>query len=383
MTQKTISRPLARNRSRQGARNVVYQPKRTLSADRTRKTRGGAYGAAKSTKGRGRSTQNGKSSSAAKAKRGASGLKHGAWKQLMVLHIRQALDSWCKLWQAPVSSLFTVLVLGLVLALPTLFHVSLNNFESVMAGWSTSDKISVFIDRNLSEDSVHRIKMRIQSHVSVQSVEYISPEQGLQEFKARSGLTRLINAMERNPLPAVLEVVPVDNMKLADIKRLAGQIARFRGVESVKQDEIWVQRLHAFIDLGKHITWALAAVLGVTVFLSIANTIRLLVINRQEEIRIVRLVGGSKGYVMLPFVYSGVWYGLLSSLFACVISVLLFIAMTDSVKDLASLYHSSFKPHFLSGSEMITLVVTAVFISVMGALLATNRQLKKLDAQGR
>jgi cell division transport system permease protein len=57
--------------------------------------------------------------------------------------------------------------------------------------------------------------------------------------------------------------------------------------------------------------------------LIISNSIQLTIYNRQREIYIMRLVGATKNFISLPFLFEGLFYGLLAMLIATGLTALM------------------------------------------------------------
>ena len=74
-------------------------------------------------------------------------------------------------------------------------------------------------------------------------------------------------------------------------------------------DMEWLQRLNSLMELSRRVVLAVGGMLVVGVLLILGNTIRLAIESRRDEIVIVKLVGGSNGFVRRPFLYTGLWYG--------------------------------------------------------------------------
>ena len=209
-------------------------------------------------------------------------------------------------------------------------------------------------------------------------MDYISPKQGLAEFEKYSGLGQALKLLDNNPLPGVIEVEPKDTSPLA-VSNLKNRLVRIGGVEEARVDDIWLKRLHAIVTLGERILNGLVTLVVLAVLMAVGNTIRLLVVNRQDEIRVVKLVGGSDGFVMLPFLYSGFWYGFLGGLLAWLVTAGLWFLVAGSANTVASLYQSAFQMNFPDFSTFIALVLGSALLGVLGAFATSWRQLRHID----
>ena len=87
-------------------------------------------------------------------------------------------------------------------------------------------------------------------------------------------------------------------------------------MDLVQVDAEWVLRFNAILDLLRRVLGIAAVLLGAGVLAVIGNTIRLEIQGRRTEIEVVRLVGGSTGFVRRPFLYAGMLYGLWGALLA-------------------------------------------------------------------
>ncbi len=77
----------------------------------------------------------------------------------------------------------------------------------------------------------------------------------------------------------------------------------------------------------------------------IGNTVRLEIFNRRAEIEVTKLVGGSNAFVRRPFLYTGLYYGLLGALLATLLVLLGLTLLNGPVGRLADSYGSAFRLH--------------------------------------
>ena len=113
-------------------------------------------------------------------------------------------------------------------------------------------------------------------------------------------------------------------------------------MDEVRLDMKWMERLQAILSVGERLALALALALSMGVLLIVGNTIRLAIENRRDEIVVVKLVGGTDNYVRRPFLYTGVWYGLIGGVLAWMLVALALFSLSGLVSRLAALYQSVF-----------------------------------------
>ena len=141
----------------------------------------------------------------------------------------------------------------------------------------------------------------------------------------------------------------------------------------------WLQRLKQLTETGERGIAVLAAMLSLSVLLVIGNTIRLAILNRQTEIKVIKLVGGTNAFVRRPFLDTGFWYVLIGGRIAWVTLLIGLIIINGPVNQLASLYESQFTLQWLSGSLFLALPLCGLLLGVLGAWLAVGRHLSEIE----
>src|SRR5204862_8052707 len=125
-----------------------------------------------------------------------------------------------------------------------------------------------------------------------------------------------LDGLAQNPLPPSLEITPRVSLPPATVRFLAAQMGTLPGVTEVDYGREWLDKLEALArGLRVFGAGALFTVLGAAL-LVVANTIRLAVYARRDEIEIMKLVGATDGYVRAPFLLEGALQGLLGAALA-------------------------------------------------------------------
>jgi cell division transport system permease protein len=302
------------------------------------------------------------------------------WQAYMQHHKLMAIDSLQRLMSSFGSSLMTWLVLAIALSLPMTLYVSLENVKQLSRTLDQSSQMSVYLKQGTLDRFAAEIVTDLKSWSQIQTVLYISPEQALAEFTSSTGLTDVIDGLDSNPLPGVISVVPkLDQQNVVELEQLEQKILSLRHVESVQLDLLWVKRLYQFMDLGQRLVWALAALLGLAVLLIIGNTIRLSIESRRDEIRVVKLVGGTDAFVRRPFLYTGIWFGLGGGLIAWILLSVGLYWLSGPVERLITLYGSDFVLRGLGFSDSLLLIFDGVLLGWLGAWLAVSRHLSRIE----
>jgi cell division transport system permease protein len=295
-------------------------------------------------------------------------------------HSTTAAESLFRLLQTPLQSLLTWLVVAIAIALPAALFVALSNVQNIGYSWQDSSQISVFLTREAPESGITELSKRLLARPDVATVVYVSPAQALEEFQTYSGLGRVVQDLDENPLPPMLLVQP-DAGSLAPEALAALQvvIAQEALVADVRLDMQWVKRLQRFMELAQRAVLALGLLLAGGVLLVIGNTIRLAIENRRDEILVVKLVGGTNAFVRRPFLYTGLWYGIGGGLLALAVLAAGLSWLSSPIAHLADLYQSSFRLQGLGWIASLQLVLLAGLLGLLGAWLAVARHLAQIE----
>ncbi len=298
----------------------------------------------------------------------------------MAHHSTSAIDSLMRLLATPFQSLMTWLVIAIAVAIPAALYIGFANLQHLGENWEGSSQVSVFLRPETSDAKAEDMRSKIAARADIAKVVYVSPTQGLAEFRAQSGLGEVVDSLEKNPLPGTLLVTPrLQNASDAVIASLEQSLLADPAVADVRLDMQWVKRLQQLMTLGKKMVFGLGGLLALGVLLVIGNTIRLAIENRRDEILVVKLVGGTDAYVSRPFLYTGLWYGIGGGLLALIVLGAGFFWVSNTVEQLALLYQSSFRLQGLGFFGSMQLVLLAGLTGLLGAWIAVVRHLIQIQ----
>lgn len=299
-----------------------------------------------------------------------------------VSHVRQALSSLGELWRQPIASLMTIGVLGLSITLPSTLYIMVKNTEKITAGWDQASEISLFLKPDISANRSQQLVARLNTWQEIESVVYIPADDALKEFQHLSGLGDAIAYLEKNPLPDVVLVTPTEkNGSPSAARALLDKLRQQREVDIGKLDIEWLERLYAVIAIASDLVMLIGVLLFIAVVLIIGNTIRLNILNKYDEIVVMKLVGATDAFIHRPFLYTGFWYGLLGGLMAWFAVILILWWMDSSIATFAAMYQKEFNITGLTGSALFTMLGLSVLLGLLGSLISVQRHVRQIEPQ--
>ena len=277
----------------------------------------------------------------------------------------------------PFSTLMTWVVIGIALGLPLIFYVVLQNLSTVSEGWGSQPKIAIYLSQDATLSEGEALAKDIRQREDVQKTVFIPSSRALREFQENSGFGDVLSTLDRNPLPHLIEVVPLSSDPIHSNKLLSIWGTNPL-IDQVVFDLQWLERLFALLTLAERSVTALAILLGLGVMLVMGNTIRLAIESRRQEIEIIKLVGGSDAFVRRPFLYLGFWYGLGGSITALVLTQLSLYFLSSPVEMLAQSYRDDFALEGPSFIGNFSLLIAGSVLGVIGSGFSVLKQLSDI-----
>lgn len=299
---------------------------------------------------------------------------------LFIRHMQQAVGSLGDLWRTPFTSVMTVLVLGISLALPATLHLFVKNAHNISKQWDSASEITLFLKLSVNDKKAKNLVQRIQLYPEVTKVKYISAEDALREFKILSGFGQALEYLDKNPLPATILVTPLKRFSQSEAaKDLLVKLEKEREVEQGKLDLEWLSKLEAMAQLIEDTVMGVALMLCLSVVLIIGNTIRLAILSQKEAIAVMKLVGATDSFIQRPFLYSGVWYGICGGILACMVVAILAQYLSIALTQLVALYNSNFVLQGLSFNECFILILLAVLLGLVGSYISVSHHIRTIE----
>ncbi|MBR6969350.1 MAG: permease-like cell division protein FtsX [Firmicutes bacterium] len=288
--------------------------------------------------------------------------------------LKQALQQIFRNKGMAIASLFAITAMLLILGLFFFLTVNVNFITEEIK--DQFDTIEVFLQDDQTEAQADVIRTSHSKLPGVESVEYIDKARAMEEFKVRWGDNAyLLDGLSTNPLPNSLRVTLTD-LNEGDV---VAEVSRnMTGVEDVRYYQTEVNKILKVsegIQKGALVVIAFLIIVSVVV---VSNTVKLTVMARQEEIRIMKYVGATNWFIRGPLILEGMFIGLIASLIALGCTWAIYARLMNAFGQQAMILLSSslVETQFMMINLTWIYVALGISIGAFGSILSMRRFLQ-------
>lgn len=287
---------------------------------------------------------------------------------------RHLLESLKSLKRNGWMSFASISAVSVVLLLLGCFVTFVANVNKLAQDVQQNVTVSVFVDLGTTKKQRAKLANELQALPNVNKVTFSSKEEQYKKLIDQMGEDWDVFSADDNPLYDVYEVQAKDPSQTSQIQQEAGKLdhvaeASYGGTETEKI-------LAIAANVKKWGTVAAVILLILAIFL-ISNTVRITILSRRDEIKIMRLVGAKNGYIRWPFFLEGAWIGLIGSILPIVVLWLIYPHIYSWLNPTLLQGHYQ----MLATSQIIApvaglLALTGMIIGALGSVLSMSRFLK-------
>ena len=271
----------------------------------------------------------------------------------------------------------TVLTIATAILLFGAFSLFFINISDLMNAWKQGIRVMVYLQPDLPESKRTQLQQRIASMNTVGEVRFISAEQALQRLREQMKRQRsLLDDLKTNPLPDAFEIRTSDAARSAKaIEALASDLETLESVTEVEYGQKWLGRFSGIFQLFRATGYGLGGLFFVAAVFIVANTTRLVLYSRQEEIGIMRLVGATDGFIRAPFYFQGLIQGAVGGLLGLSALWVLYIFAATQVRHGFTV--GAIDVRFLPLSAVVAILGCSMLVGWLGSFLCLRQFLKE------
>jgi cell division transport system permease protein len=251
------------------------------------------------------------------------------------------------------------------------FSVLMYNVNNLVEELDQTNEVVVLIDETRDESSARSVETTIRVLDNIREANFKSRDEALEEFKQAHDNDPSLDGIVASDLRHRVEVVLIDNSKMEQtveaIKKIDG-VAEVTASYELAEGFTTVQRILQIVTI------VVMALLGLVSLVIISNTVKLAMMDRKEEIGIMKMVGATNGFIRLPFIVQGFLLGMISAGIAFGLEWLLYDALIGRVGKVDSLNLFNFVPfQELLIPMIITFGACGMFVGILGSCASIRK----------
>lgn len=290
-----------------------------------------------------------------------------------IRHIKEGTTNLVRNKWLTVISLLSVMV---TLFIVGVFSLLIFNVNHITKNIEDDVEAVVYLNLDITKEEKADLEKAFNEINYVKEVRYVDKKDGLQNLISDLGEygAAFESLKEDNPLNDTFVLKPNNP---DDIEKLSKELESLKGIERVDYGKDVVDVLFKITNTVRTIGLLLIIGLIITALLLISNTIKTSIDVRREEIKIMRLVGASNGYIRSPFIVEGLLIGLIGALVPLIVIFLGYSYIFNYYNELNTVEFMN----ILSAGQVIPIVVlivlgTSLLIGGIGSFLSIRKHLK-------
>ena len=294
--------------------------------------------------------------------------------RILSRNIRDSFKSVFRNFSLSLASISCITITLIVVSIAIILTYNVNNFATLIEKDVT---IVTFLNVDIDNEGRKAVSTAINKLDNIESVTFESKVDIAKEMMDSSETFKNIMqdwSEENSPIQDTYLVKVKD---IEQIGKTADSIKKIEGVSLVKYGEGMVEQLISIFEVVRNISiGVVVALIVVTAFL-ITNTIKITIFSRRREIDIMRLVGASNLNIKIPFIFEGLFLGILGSIIPIIVTVYGYVALYNNFNgQLFSPFIKLVEPEPFVFLTSLILLAIGIIVGMYGSYRAVRKYLK-------
>lgn len=267
----------------------------------------------------------------------------------------------------------TVITIALSIMIAAAFALFFINAGDLVNLWQKGIRMMVYLKPDTTEAARLDTKFRLQGISGVQNAVFISKQEAMHRLKSQmQHHTALLDNLRENPLPDAFEItIEPSARNSTELDFLAERIKALSTVAEVEYGQQWIRRFTNIINLFRLAGYGIGTLFFTATVFIVANTIRLVLYSRRDEIEIMRLVGATDRFIKIPFYLQGMIQGGAGTLLGLVILFIGYLSLSSHFEQ--SVSGSLITIRFFSLEICAAIVAGGILIGGLGCLVSLKQ----------
>src|SRR5262245_2007697 len=284
-------------------------------------------------------------------------------------------EAWDGVWRNPTLSLLSAAAIGISLYVLGLFLLLTFNLSRFVEDLGRETQVQIYLKDDATADQVKALVAEFGTDPGIPQAGYRSKAEARRRFQRDFPTLRdLPERVGGNPFPASFDLEIRDAFRDPEaLDRLVASYQKAPGIEEVRYDRGWTERLSRIVGLVRKGGYGIGALLAFAALVTVGATVRLTVLARREEIEIMKLVGATAGFIRGPFMLAAAVQGLAGGSLAIAGLVLTHRLVERAETYRANPFMSIVAGRFLPSEALLGLAAAGAALGIVAALLSLRR----------
>ena len=269
-----------------------------------------------------------------------------------------------------ISVIFSVTLSLLLLGLFSFFLLSSFNVKNYL---ESNTEINIYLNKKISPSQIEQIKRTLYTkEYSLTNTEstlnYVSSEEAAKNFQSEIG-EDFVDFLGNNPLrDLIILKINSDYFDLERLNIIESDILKIPGVYQVEYSKELIDNINKNVANISFVFIGLFLILLIISVILINNTLRIALFSQRFLIRSMQLVGATANYILRPFIFRGMIYGLIAGIIS---SGLLYVIIDIADRRISNL------ELVISLEQLGVIFISLIFTGIIMVILSTYSAVSK------
>jgi cell division transport system permease protein len=283
--------------------------------------------------------------------------------------------TWHHVRRSPYQALAAIMIIMLTFFTISVFAFLVIGSYKLINFFESQPQVQIYFNPDTKKEDIDAVAKQLQATGKIAKIKYFSKQDAFSIFKNMNKDDPLMmELVTPDILPPSLDVSTIN---ITDLSSIVDSVKNLPIVHKIGYQKEIVQKLTSWTDVIRKMGLVIIVILGVESLLIMTTIIGVKISQRKEEIEIMRLIGATNIYISYPYVYEGMFYGVVGAVIGWSIAATALMYYSPAI--LASGFLKGIpllpvNPLFLL--ELLAIEVTiTILLGVFSSSLAVSRYL--------
>lgn len=283
--------------------------------------------------------------------------------------------TWHHVRRSPYQTLAAILIVVLTFLTVSVFAFLILGSYEVVTFFESKPQVQIYFKPDTKQSDIDAIKKQLVATGKISKISFVSQQDALNIYKQQNkNDPLLLELVTADILPPSLDV---STFNIRDLPSVVDAVKNLPIINTIGYQQDVVQKLTSWTNAIRKIGIIIIIVLAIESILIMTTIIGIKVSQRKEEIEIMRLIGATNWYISWPYIYEGIFYGIIGTIIGWGISSAALVyysptlASSDFLKGIPLFPVSPIFLLELLGAE----ILIAIGLGIFSSLVAVSRYL--------